>query len=224
MAIVPPSSHDQMSARFGALPAIDGIQFFVWAPEARELQIVLETGGSHPLPREEGGYFRGILPAKAGDRYKILIDGKGPFPDPASRYQPEGPHGWSEIVDANAFQWSDQEKIPRKLELKDQVLYELHIGTFTEEGTYRAAEREFPRLQELGITVLEIMPVNEFGGSFGWGYDGVNLFAPYHLYGTPDDLRHMIDAAHRLGLAIVLDVVYNHLGPDGNYLARFSPY
>jgi len=224
MAIVRPSSHDQMLARFGALPAIDGIGFFVWAPEARELQIVLDTGGSHPLPREEGGYFRGTLPARAGDRYKILIDGKGPFPDPASRYQPEGPHSWSEIVDANAFNWSDQEKITKNLELKGQILYELHIGTFTEEGTYRAAEREFPRLQELGITVLEIMPINEFGGSFGWGYDGVNLFAPYHLYGTPDDLRHMIDAAHRVGLSIVLDVVYNHLGPDGNYLAQFSPY
>ena len=224
MATVSPSSYDQLLAHFGATPAIDGTHFSVWAPEARELQMVLQHGGSHRLLPAGGGYFQGILPARAGDRYKFLVDGKGPFPDPASRYHPEGPHGWSAIVDPNAFQWSDREKLSKQLDLKGQVLYELHIGTFTEEGTYRAAEREFPRLQEIGITALEIMPVNEFGGNFGWGYDGVNLFAPYHLYGTPNDLRHMIDAAHRLGLAIVLDVVYNHLGPDGNYLARFSPY
>jgi maltooligosyltrehalose trehalohydrolase len=224
MGTVSPSSYDKLSARFGATPAIDGTHFSVWAPEARELQVVLQDSGSHRLLPDEGGYFQGVLPARAGDRYKFLVDGKGPFPDPASRYQPQGPHGWSEIVDPNAFQWSDREKLSRDLDLKSQVLYELHIGTFTEEGTYRAAEREFPRLQELGITALEIMPVNEFGGSFGWGYDGVNLFAPYHLYGTPDDLRHMIDAAHKVGLAIILDVVYNHLGPDGNYLAEFSKF
>jgi maltooligosyltrehalose trehalohydrolase len=224
MAPISPSSHDQASARFGATPAIDGIHFSAWAPEARELQMVLQDGGSHHLPRKTDGFFQGILPARTGDRYKFLVDGRGPFPDPASRYQPEGPHGWSQIVDPNAFRWSDREKLSRELELKRQVLYELHIGTFTEEGTYRAAEREFPRLRELGITALEIMPVNEFGGSFGWGYDGVNLFAPYHGYGTPDDLRHMIDAAHTAGLAVVLDVVYNHLGSDGNYLAEFSKF
>ena len=110
----------------------------------------------------------------------------------------------------------------RKLELKNQVLYELHIGTFAADGTYQAAESEFPRSTELGITALEIMPVNEFGGGFGWGYDGVNLFAPYYRYGAPDDFRHMIDAAHTARLAVFLDVVYNHLGPDGNYLAEFS--
>jgi maltooligosyltrehalose trehalohydrolase len=224
MATISPSSHDQLSARFGATPAIDGIHFSVWAPEARELHMVVQDGGSHRLLRKTDGYFQGILPARAGDRYKFLVDGKGPFPDPASRYQPDGPHGWSEIVDPNAFQWSSQEKLSRDLDLKGQILYELHIGTFTEEGTYRAAEREFPRLRELGITALEIMPVNEFGGSFGWGYDGVNLYAPYHMYGTPDDLRHMVDAAHTAGLAVILDVVYNHLGPDGNYLAEFSKF
>jgi maltooligosyltrehalose trehalohydrolase len=222
MATISPSPHAQLSGRFGAIPAIDGIHFSVWAPEAQELQIVMEDGRSHRLQRKEDGYFRGLFPVTAGDRYKILIDGKGPFPDPASRYQPEGPHGWSEIVDPDAFQWSDRREPSRNLELKNQVLYELHIGTFTEDGTYQAAEREFPRLRELGITALEIMPVNEFGGEFGWGYDGVNLFAPYHRYGTPDDLRHMIDAAHTAGLVVFLDVVYNHLGRDGNYLAEFS--
>jgi maltooligosyltrehalose trehalohydrolase len=223
MPIVNPKSHLQLIARFGATPAVDGICFFVWAPEARELQVLLKDVGLHRLTREDG-YFQGIIPAKVGDCYKFLVDGKGPFPDPASRYQPEGPHGWSEIVDANAFQWSDQEAASREPNLKSEVLYELHIGTFTEEGTYRAAEKEFARLQELGITALEIMPVNEFGGNFGWGYDGVNIFAPYHLYGTPDDLRHMVDAAHMAGLAVFLDVVYNHLGSDGNYLAEFSKF
>jgi maltooligosyltrehalose trehalohydrolase len=224
MATISPSSHDQLSARFGATPASDGIHFAVWAPEARELQVAMEDGCSYRLPRKEDGYFQGILPVKTGDRYKFLVDGRGPFPDPASRYQPEGPHGWSEIVDPDAFRWSDREEVSRELELKSQVLYELHLGTFTQEGTYRAAESEFPRLRELGITALEIMPVNEFGGSFGWGYDGVDLFAPYHMYGTPDELRHMVDAAHTMGLAVILDVVYNHLGPDGNYLAEFSRF
>ena len=224
MATVSPIPHDQLSGRFGAIPANDGIHFLVWAPDARALQIVMEDGCSHRMLRKEDGYFGGIFPARVGDRYKVLIDGKGPFPDPASRYQPEGPHGWSEIVDPDAFQWSDRGESSRKLELKNQVLYELHIGTFTEEGTYQAAESEFPRLRELGITALEIMPVNEFGGNFGWGYDGVNIFAPYHRYGTPDDLRHMIDAAHTAGLAVFLDVVYNHLGADGNYWAEFSKF
>jgi maltooligosyltrehalose trehalohydrolase len=224
MATISPSSHHQPSAHFGATPAIDGIRFFVWAPEARELQVVLQDGCSNRLLSKGDGYFQGIFSAKAGDRYKFLVDGKGPFPDPASRYQPEGPHGWSEIVDPDAFRWSDGEKLARELELKRQVLYELHIGAFTEEGTYRAAESEFPRLHELGITALEIMPLHEFGGSFGWGYDGVNLFAPYHMYGTPDDLRHMVDAAHAAGLAVFLDVVYNHLGSDGNYLAEYSKF
>ena len=176
------------------------------------------------LKHEEGGYFTIKLSVGARDRYKFLVDGRGPFPDPASRYQPEGPHGWSEIVDPKTFKWSEGEDLRPGLELSGQVLYELHIGTFTQEGTYRAAERDFVRLHELGITVLEIMPVNEFDGEFGWGYDGVDLFAPYHVYGTPDDLRHMIDAAHRVGLGIVLDVVYNHLGSDGNYLSQFSPF
>jgi maltooligosyltrehalose trehalohydrolase len=218
------SSLRQPLPRVGAIPAIDGTDFYVWAPRARELIVLFEDGGSHTLRPDEDGYFKGTSPARAGQRYKLLVDGKGPFPDPASRYQPNGPHGWSEIVDSNAFQWSDEKNSRGKLELRDQVLYELHIGTFTREGTYLAAEQEFPRLRKLGITALEIMPVNEFGGNFGWGYDGVALFAPYHIYGTPTDLQHMIDAAHRAGLAIFLDVVYNHLGPDGNYLAQFSPF
>ena len=223
MATICPSSRDPLSGRFGAIPSPDGIHFSVWAPEAREVRVVMERGSSCLL-RKEDDYFQGIFHASAGDRYKFLVDARGPFPDPASRYQPDGPHGWSEIVDPGAFGWGEQEKLSRELELKRQVLYELHIGTFTGDGTYRAAEGEFPRLRKLGITALEIMPVNEFGGSFGWGYDGTNLFAPYHEYGTPEDLRHMVNAAHTAGLAVFLDVVYNHFGPDGNYLGEFSKF
>lgn len=218
------SSPGQQPPRHGPMSTVDGTHFYVWAPEAQRVEIVLKDSGSYSLKRDEGGYFEIKLPARAGDRYKFLVDGKGPFPDPASRYQPEGPHGWSEVVDSSGFEWSEGEDSRPGQELAGQVLYELHIGTFTQEGTYRAAEREFLRLRELGITVLEIMPVNEFGGEFGWGYDGVSLFAPYHVYGTPKDLQHMIDAAHRAGLGIVLDVVYNHIGPDGNYLSQFSPF
>jgi maltooligosyltrehalose trehalohydrolase len=224
MRMVNQGPPDQQLPRVGAIPTIDVTDFCVWAPQAKQLEIVLNAGVSYPLQREDDGYFKVTLPARAGDRYKFLVDGRGPFPDPASRYQPEGPHGWSVVVDADAFRWSEGESMRAGLDLPGQVLYELHIGTFTQEGTYRAAEREFARLQELGITILEIMPVNEFGGEFGWGYDGVDFFAPYHVYGTPDDLRHMVDAAHRAGLGVVLDVVYNHFGPDGNYLAQFSPF
>ena len=161
-------------------------------------------------------------------RQAIVINfssmGKVHFPIPPLDINPKGltvgARSWTRML----FSGVIEEKLSRELELKRQVFYELHIGTFTEEGTYRAAESEFPRLRELGITALEIMPVNEFGGSFGWGYDGVNLFAPYHMYGTPHDLRHMVDTAHAAGLAVILDVVYNHLGADGNYLAEFSKF
>ncbi|MGH7969277.1 MAG: malto-oligosyltrehalose trehalohydrolase, partial [Limisphaerales bacterium] len=142
------------------------------------------------------------------------------LPDPASRFQPDGPHGASEIVDPNRFAWTDQEwqGVPRN----GQVLYEMHIGTFTTEGTWAAAAAQLPELKDLGITVIEMMPVADFPGRFGWGYDGVCLFAPTRLYGTPEDLRAFVDRAHNLGLGVILDVVYNHLGPDGNYLRDYS--
>src|SRR5262249_47564714 len=149
------------------------------------------------------------------------LDGGNRLPDPASRYQPEGPHGPSQIVDPTAFRWTD--KAWPGVELAGQVIYEMHIGTFTREGTWRAAQAEFPELKAAGITVIEVMPVAEFAGTFGWGYDGVDLFAPTRLYGEPDDFRRFVDAAHSVGLAVILDVVYNHIGPDGNYLKQFSP-
>ena len=159
--------------------------------------------------------------AGVGTRYSYLLDDdRQSYPDPASRYQPDGPHRASSVVDPAAYAWQDGDW--RGLPLEGQIVYELHIGTFTPEGTYRAAQLKLPQLAELGITIVELMPVAEFDGQFGWGYDGVDLFAPTRLYGTPDDLRRFVDEAHRLRLGVMLDVVYNHFGPAGNYLSQFS--
>ena len=209
----------------GAEVVPDGVAFRVWAPERRTCEVVLEGGGgSHPLARQEDGAFSGIV-AGAGDGtlYRFRLDGGDLLlPDPASRFQPHGPHGPSQVVDPTRFAWSDGDwsGIGREA----QVIYELHVGTYTPEGTFAALERELPSLVELGVTTVELMPLADFPGRFGWGYDGVNLFAPTRLYGGPDDLRRLVDRAHALGLAVVLDVVYNHLGPDGNYLGQFGPY
>lgn len=173
------------------------------------------------LEKESVGYFSGFADGmKPGARYKFRLDSGDSFPDPASRFQPEGPHFASEIVDPSSFQWTDSKW--RGAAIEGQVIYEMHIGTFTKEGTWSSAERELPHLAEAGITVLEVMPVAEFPGRFGWGYDGVHLFAPSHLYGSPDDFRKFVDTAHSLGMGVILDVVYNHFGPDGNYLPEFS--
>ncbi|MFC5497195.1 malto-oligosyltrehalose trehalohydrolase [Caenimonas terrae] len=199
-----------------------GAHFRVWAPAARQLEVVFDgPGAAWPLEPQPGGYFSGVVPdARAGARYRLRLDGGDAWPDPASRFQPQGPHGPSEIVDPCAFAWTDGEW--RGLQRHGQVLYELHVGTFTPEGSYAAAQRHLPFLKELGVTAIELMPLNEFNGPFGWGYDGVNLFAPTRLYGRPDELRAFIDRAHALGLGVILDVVYNHFGPSGNYLGRFS--
>src|SRR6185295_51572 len=167
-------------------------------------------------------YFSGLVAEAAADSlYRFRLDDETMlFPDPASRYQPQGVHGPSQVVDPSAFRWTDDAW--RGQELAGQVLYELHVGTFTPEGTYAAAMLELPRLRETGITTIELMPVAEFPGRFGWGYDGVALFAPTRLYGRPDDRRPFVDTAHAVGPAVVLDVVYNHSGPSGNYLAAFS--
>ena len=197
----------------------------VWAPNCRSVELVItdDPGCSpdSPLAPEGNGYFSGFVAnVGAGTRYRFRLDGGAAYPDPASRYQPEGPHGPSMIIDPAAFAWTDAGW--PGVSIEGQVVYELHIGTFTAAGTFRAAIEKLPLLAELGITVLELMPVADFAGRFGWGYDGVNEFAPSRLYGTPDDLRALVDAAHGLGLGVILDVVYNHLGPDGNYLTSFS--
>src|SRR4051812_34721273 len=200
--------------------------FRVWAPKARELDVVLQDAAEAKpkfcaLTAEPGGYFSGAANARSGARYSFRVNGTENFyPDPASRFQPDGPHGSSCIVDPTKFRWSDADW--GGLKLKGQVYYEMHIGTFTQEGTWRAAVEQLPELARIGITAIEMMPVAEFPGKFGWGYDGVDLFAPSHLYGTPDDLRMFVDRAHSLGLGVILDIVYNHFGPDGNYLGVFS--
>ena len=199
-----------------------GTHFRVWAPERHRVDVVV---GSRDLAlRDEGnGYFSGLVAeASSGTLYRYRLDGGSAYPDPASRFQPEGPHGPSQVVDPAAFRWNDRAWRGRGLE--GQVIYEMHIGTFTREGTWEAAARELRELAELGITVLEVMPVAEFSGTFGWGYDAVALFAPTRLYGDPDDMRRFVDRAHAEGLAVILDVVYNHFGPDGAYHREFSPH
>jgi maltooligosyltrehalose trehalohydrolase len=201
-----------------------GVHFRVWAPDRKRVEVVLDGGKSElRLERGADGYWSGLA-ERGGDgtRYAFRLDGEDKlYPDPASRSQPEGPHGPSEVIDPGAFAWTDGQW--KGLSLPGQVVYELHIGTFTREGTWQAAAERLPHLRELGVTAIEVMPVAEFPGRFGWGYDGVDLFAPYHGYGRPDDFRRFVDQAHQLGLGVLLDVVYNHFGPDGNYLSAFWP-
>src|ERR687883_189331 len=192
-----------------------GVHFRVWAPSRRSVAVVID-GREHELDREDGGYFSGLVDAAAGALYKFRLDGGDAFPDPASRFQPEGPHGPSMVVDP-AYAWKHEHA-----GVRDPILYELHIGTFTPEGTFRAAIEKLPLLRDVGVTLLEVMPVNEFPGRFGWGYDGVDLWAPTRLYGQPSDFRAFVDAAHAHGLGVILDVVYNHFGPDGCYVSQFS--
>ena len=197
-----------------------GAHLRVWADEHKSVFAVI-NGAEHALTKDAGGYFSGYVSgARSGDSYQFTVDGKGPFPDPASRFQPSGPHGPSQFVDASGFTWTDHDWPGIRIER--QIIYEMHVGTLTPEGTWQAAIEQLPALAELGVTVLEVMPVADFAGRFGWGYDGVNLFAPTRNYGTPDDFRKFVDRAHKLKLGVILDVVYNHLGPDGNYLSEFS--
>ncbi|ATB38229.1 malto-oligosyltrehalose trehalohydrolase [Cystobacter fuscus] len=198
-------------------------RFRVWASRRRRVDVCLqEAGGMRHLPLEPRaqGYFEGTHPVAPGSLYKYRLDGGECFPDPCSRFQPEGPHGPSQVVDPTGYAWKDGDW--KGITLEGQVLYELHLGTFTPEGTYAAAARKLPLLKELGITTLELMPLHTCPGRFNWGYDGAQLFAPHPTHGSPDELRRLVDEAHRLGLGIILDVVYNHLGPDGNYLAQYA--
>jgi maltooligosyltrehalose trehalohydrolase len=200
------------------------VRFRVWAPERRRVSVVLEGGaGDHALARSADGTFGGrVAGLGAGTLYRYRLDGEGPFPDPASRFQPQGVHGPSEVVDPRTFSWGDAAW--RGLALEELVLYELHVGTFTPAGSFASAAERLPGLRELGVTAVELMPVADFPGQRNWGYDGVAPFAPARCYGRPDDLRRLVDRAHALGLAVVQDVVYNHFGPDGAYQGAFSPY
>ncbi len=205
-----------------------GTHFRVWAPSRAGVEVAVEDPASgtrkfYPLTPEPGGYFSGhVSSAGSGSLYRFRLDsGDRLFPDPASRFQPEGPHGPSQVIDPSSFTWTDG--YWGGPSGKGQVVYEMHIGTLTPEGSWSAAARQLPELASLGIRLIEVMPVADFPGRFGWGYDGVDIFAPTRLYGTPDDFRGFVDAAHNCGIGVILDVVYNHLGPDGNFLKEFSP-
>jgi maltooligosyltrehalose trehalohydrolase len=205
----------------------DDTHFRVWAPPWDSVELVLETPGrprmTYPLKRATDGTFdRRVSGIGAGDRYRYRLDGRGPYPDPVSRFQPEGVHGPSQVVDARRFEWSDAGWGGVRLETL--ILYELHVGTFTPAASFAGVTERLPYLRDLGVTAIELMPVGDFPGQRNWGYDGVCLFAPARCYGTPDDLRRLVDRAHHLGLGVVLDVVYNHFGPDGAYLRTFSPW
>jgi maltooligosyltrehalose trehalohydrolase len=199
------------------------VSFRLWAPLADRVELVLETPKSVlPMRKTERGYFEiKTREAASGTRYKFRLNGAHEFPDPASRFQPDGVHGASEVVGSD-FNWNDQdwEGVP----LHQLVIYELHIGTFTKEGTFRAAIEKLPYLKELGVNAIEIMPVAQFPGARNWGYDGVGLFAAQNSYGGPNELKALVDACHSHGIAAILDVVYNHLGPEGNYLSQFGKY
>jgi maltooligosyltrehalose trehalohydrolase len=198
--------------------------FRVWAPRPRQVRLVIhreaEADLDVPLEAEGDGYLSARVPdAGAGTRYRYRLDGKL-LPDPASRFQPEGAFGPSEVVDPSRYPWTD--RAWRGLTLEGQVMYELHLGTFTPEGTWRAAAEKLPEIKAVGVTAIELMPVAEFPGRFGWGYDGVFLYAPCRLYGTPDDFRSFVDRAHQIGLGVILDVVYNHFGPSGCVHQEFA--
>jgi len=220
------SGKQQRRFPVGAEMLTTGVSFRVWAPSRTSVSVVIgeDDGVAVPLSHEADGYFQGVSAlARPGSLYRFRLDGDVTlYPDPASRFQPAGPHGPSQVVDAAAFGWTDSAW--SGLTSHGQVLYEMHVGTFTPEGTWRAAAEHLADLAEIGITAVEVLPVAEFAGDFGWGYDGVQLFAPFHRYGSPDDFRRFIDRAHALGLGVILDVVYNHFGPDGDYTAAFSPF
>lgn len=206
-----------------ALPG-GGVHFRVWAPRCRRVAVEIDGAPPVPLEAERGGYYSGLVAeARPGMRYGFRTDTLDRLlPDPVSRFQPEGPHGPSEIIDPTAFRWTDRDWRGRRRE--EMVVYEMHVGSFTAEGSWEAAARELPELAALGITCIELMPVADFAGRFGWGYDGVDQFAPTRLYGRPDDFRRFVDRAHKHGIAVILDVVYNHFGPDGNYATCFSQF
>lgn len=208
----------------GASVVAGGVEFRVWAPGHEAVDVVVYGPAAeavHPLAAEDDGWFRGVVAdGGAGTRYKYRLDGGDVFPDPASRSQPDGVHGASEVVDPRAFPWTDVGWAGRPLE--EMVIYELHVGTFTPQGTFDAAISRLDALVELGVTAIEPLPVASFPGDRNWGYDGVSLYAPDASYGGPEGLRRLVDAAHARGLAVVLDAVYNHLGPEGNYLHAFT--
>ena len=213
--------------RLGATPvSYNQTHFRVWAPKRQCVSVEIldgETRRRHSLTRDNDGYFTGNVPgASPHAQYQYVLDDHLVRPDPASRYQRDGVHGASEIIHPDAFPWTDPAW--KGVAKRDLIIYELHVGAFTQEGTFHAAIERLPQLIELGVTAVEVMPVAQSPGRWNWGYDGVYLFAVRNTYGDPDDFKAFVDACHTNGIAVILDVVYNHLGPEGNYLADFGPY
>jgi maltooligosyltrehalose trehalohydrolase len=210
------------AGRLGAVAHPDGtVELTVWAPHAPTL-VVHAGGGVTVLERRDNGVHTGRFPGHSGDRYLLAVDGNVTYPDPCSRSQPDGVRGPSEIVDPAAFAWTDTAW--PGLDLDDLVVYELHTGTFTEEGTFDAVAPWLGELRELGVTAIELMPVATFPGERGWGYDGLYTYAPHPAYGGPAGLARLVDAAHAEGFGVILDVVYNHVGPGAEALSAFAPY
>ncbi|MCH2240888.1 MAG: malto-oligosyltrehalose trehalohydrolase [Aquabacterium sp.] len=223
------SLHFAHAMPFGAcLRPEGGVRFRLWAPDAQQASVWVDDAQAAddqviPARRLEGGWFEAEAPqVAAGACYRWRVDDKLDVPDPASRFNPEGPHGPSRVVDPMAFTWGDAERTWTGRPWHEAVMLELHVGTFTPEGTYAAAMARLPALAESGITAIQLMPLADFPGRFGWGYDGVLPYAPHEAYGEPDDLKRFVQEAHRLGLMVLLDVVYNHFGPDGNYLHAYA--
>jgi maltooligosyltrehalose trehalohydrolase len=210
---------------FGPRVEGDSCLFRLWARPDAKIELVLENSDAPriiPMSYQPNGmYETRVAGVGSGALYWFKIDGAGPFPDPASRYQPRGVHGPSQVLGASEFSWAGDDF--KASPLRNLVIYELHVGTFTPEGTFASAIDKLGSLQELGINAIELMPIAEFAGEHNWGYDGVSLYAPEHSYGAPDDLRRLVLEAHRRGIAVFLDVVYNHLGPDGAYHSTFAP-
>ena len=213
-----------LSSRLGATIQIGGVHFAVWAPAAKSVEVEVHGKGGlvhYSLSRDAHGFHEGLVPGlSAGSRYKYRLDRGPSYPDPASRFQPEGVHGPSEVIDPLAFQWTDDSW--SGLTAENLIVYELHVGAYTPEGTFAALTGQLSELVRLGVTAIELMPVADFAGRWNWGYDGVDWWAPSRAYGRPEHLRQLVDEAHRLGLGVILDVVYNHFGPDGAYWRAFS--
>ena len=209
--------------RGASLSGEEQTEFVVWAPHCKSVavRILSPLQTCIQLTQRERNYFVGTAPVGAGARYLVVPDSKDGRPDPASRFQPDGVHGPSQVIDAS-FAWNDRDW--HGIDLRDYIIYELHIGTFSKEGTFDGAIQHLDELQQLGITAIEIMPIAQFPGHRNWGYDGVQPFAVQNTYGGPDGLKRFVDACHSRGIAVVLDVVYNHMGPEGNYLGEFGPY
>lgn len=208
-----------------AYSAEKGTLFTVWAPEADQVEVVVTSPEKKTvsMQREAFGYWLGRgEDIKPGARYMYKLSNDMERPDPASRFQPEGVHKASEVVDYASFQWTDQQW--KGIPLKELIIYELHVGTFTEEGTFHGIINKLPELKDLGINAIEIMPVAQFPGSRNWGYDGVYPFAVQDSYGGPEGLKELVNACHQEGISVVMDVVYNHMGPEGNYLNDYGPY